>query len=347
MKALVKDTPVPNAMHIATMERPEVRADSLLLKVEAVGICGTDLSLYAWHQEIVDLYHPPLPLIMGHEFSGRIVDTGSDVRRFDTGQLVAVNPIQHCGRCFYCQRGNTNICDHRIMLGAQKPGAFVEYIIVPEDQAIALPEQIGGDVAALCEPLCVALHALERIPVADQVIAIAGAGPIGLLIAIVAMSEGAKRCFVTGLPQDAARLELAQKLGAHAISLAQQNPLMVVRAETQGHGADVVFETAGHPSAVDQAISIARKGAKIGLLGLPHESTSIATSTVAAQEKELIGIRAYTPATWQHCQSIIPGIAGQLSQLITHRFAFEDFEKAFRAALSKEGIKVLLRPAYD
>jgi 2-desacetyl-2-hydroxyethyl bacteriochlorophyllide A dehydrogenase len=345
MKALVKDVPVPDVMHITALERPQVRADRLLLKVEAVGICGTDLSLYAWHQEIVDIYHPPLPLIMGHEFSGRVVDAGPDVRRFDVGRLVAVNPIRHCGHCFYCHLGSTSICDHRIMLGAQEPGALAEYVTVTEDQAIALPEQIGGDVAALCEPLCVALHAIERIPVADQIVAIAGAGPIGLLIAIVAMSEGAKRCFVTGLQQDATRLELARKLGAYTISLTQQNPLTVVRDATSGRGADVVFETAGHPSAVDQAIGMARKGAKIGLLGLPHEATSIATSTVATQEKELIGIRAYTPATWQRCQSIIPNIAGQLSQLITHRFAFDDFEKAFRAALSKEGIKVLLRPA--
>jgi 2-desacetyl-2-hydroxyethyl bacteriochlorophyllide A dehydrogenase len=313
--------------------------------VEAVGICGTDLSLYAWHQEIVDLYHPPLPLIMGHEFSGRVVSVGPEVAGFAAGELVAVNPIKQCGHCLYCQTGKTNLCDHRLMLGTQEPGAFAEYVVVPATHAIALPDKVGGDVAALCEPFCVALHALERVPVHGKTVAVAGAGPIGLLVLVAALANGAERCLVTGLSRDARRLELAATLGAHPVNVSDQDPVDVVKEVTAGQGADVVFETAGHPTAVSQAIALARKGGRVGLLGLPHAPTAIATNAIAAREQELIGVRAYTPRTWQTCKALVPAIAPQLALLVSHRFALEDFDKAFGVAISKEAIKVVLCPA--
>jgi threonine dehydrogenase-like Zn-dependent dehydrogenase len=180
MKALVKEGPSVDALRIARWQMPVARAGEVVVRVGAVGICGTDLSLYHWYPEIVNVYDAKLPLVLGHEFSGHVAALGDGVLSCAIGTLVAVNPIITCGTCFHCGRGESNLCDRRVFIGGQRHGALAEYVAVPAEQVVPLPATIGTEVAALAEPFCVALHALERVPIsARDVVAIVGARPRG------------------------------------------------------------------------------------------------------------------------------------------------------------------------
>lgn len=343
MRALAKLEPRPGAVGIIDAPEPLPAEMEVVIKVLAAGICGTDLSILEWSEEIVDIYKPPLPLIMGHEFVGIVQDTGGRTRAFRDGTMVTANPMYFCGKCVYCQEGRHSICDNRPMLGLELPGAFAEYVKVRAPNVVEIPAGVPTEVAALSEPLSVAVHSTEQVPPKGYAVVV-GCGGIGLATVVVLKTIGLDGCIVMGLATDMERLEIAKELGAEIVIVDKQDPVEFVREATQGRNADVVYETSGSYNAVQLALEVARKGGKIALVGLPHQRVDLPISKIATMEKELIGVRAYCATTWKKSTRLLSSCANDLRKIVTHTLPLKDGRTAFEIAARREGIKVLLIP---
>lgn len=347
MKAVMK-TRRERGVEFKDVEEPKINEDEVLIEVKFAGVCGTDLEIYEWHPELMDTFPVPinLPFILGHEFSGEVNQMGSKVKGHRIGDRVVANPILSCGSCFFCRKGEASICDYRPTLGVGINGAFAKYVAVPATNLFNLPENVSFEEGAITELLSVAVHAAERVGVGcGDTVAITGPGPLGLMMLMVAKAAGASRVFVTGIETDEQRLKTAIELGADSvINVKMENPTECVKKLTEGLGADIVFETAGHPSAVTQAIALARKGGRVGILGLSPRLSPIQTSHIVLWEKELIGIRAYYPQTWKRSIALLSAGKVRLDPLITNKLPLADVESGFRLMGERESIKVLLKP---
>ena len=197
----------------------------------------------------------------------------------------------------------------------------------------------------MSEILCVALHALDRISVGPgDTVAVVGPGPLGFLVLLAAHAAGASRLVMTGLRVDADRLKVAMSLGAHTIVVDETDPAEVVREMTRGLGADVVFECAGHPSGVPQALNLVRKGGRIGVLGQGHADSSFNTAILSYREAELIGVRSYDPKVWHRSYDVLASRQFPLEALITHRLPLEDAARGVELMKSKHGLKIMFTP---
>ncbi|MGH6860272.1 MAG: zinc-dependent alcohol dehydrogenase, partial [Phyllobacterium sp.] len=264
MKAVAKLRPENGAMSLIDLDRPVPKPGEALIKITAGGICGTDVAIWKWHESVVGQYAPTFPLVVGHEFAGTVM-SASPACRAVMGDTVAVNPQIACRQCEYCMLGRPTLCVDRRLMGGRIDGGWTEYVTVPEQNIYPLPKGVDSAVAPLLEPLSVATHAvLERVQVRPgDVVVVIGAGPIGLLVAILAKTAGASNVVITGIGADAGRLELARKLGAIPINVEESEPIGVVKA-LQWDGADIVYETSGNASVFDQAVGLSRRTGRIG-----------------------------------------------------------------------------------
>jgi threonine dehydrogenase-like Zn-dependent dehydrogenase len=345
MKAFVKVKPEYGGTQYRDMDIPKIGSDQVLIEVKAAGLCGTDMHVYDWAENVVKEYKPVLPLIMGHEFSGVVAERGAGVTNLEIGTRVSVLPILYCGQCYFCKTGKQNICNNRPLLGLGTHGAFAQYTAVRAKNVYRLADDIPFEIGALSELTTVALHAIDRIglTLGDTVVAV-GAGPVGLMMAIMAKHAGAGRIFVTGLAEDAERLEVARQIGAIPICVDQVDPRSVVMDLTQGLGADVVFETAGVAAGVIQAINVVRKGGRVSILGQGHQSTEISTAVLSFREIELVGTRAYTTRDWDRISIVLQNTQADLEKMISHRVLLEMTEKGIELMKMKKGIKILVCP---
>jgi len=324
---------------------PDKGPGDVLIEVKAAGVCGTDLHVYDWPENIVREYKPKLPLIMGHEFAGIVVEAGSQAKNVKAGARVTAMPILYCEDCFFCRDGKENICDHRPMLGLGTHGAFAQYVSVRSSNVYPLDEQVSFELGAMSELACVGLHALDRARLrGGDVVAVVGVGPLGLMMTIMAKHFGATRVLATGLEADHGRLEIARKIGAIPIIVDREDPKRQIFELTQGLGADVVFETAGTGAGVAQCLDIVRKGGRIAILGQGHEAAEIQTARLSFREIELIGTRAYTPKDWRRVSAALLKAERDLTQMITHRLPLNKAEEGIRLMKSREGLKVILFP---
>ena len=345
MKAFVKVRPEMGGAEYMDFKSPRRQKGEVIIEVKAAGICGTDLHLYDWAENVIREYKPNLPVVMGHEFAGKIVESGPEIGHLNVGDNVTAFPVLYCGRCSYCRDGQQNICNNRPILGLGANGAFAQYVAIRAVNVYRLDEKIPFELGALSELTCVGIHALDRIQmkIGDNV-AVVGCGPLGLLIAILAKHSGAGQVFVTGLKQDQQRLDLAKKVGAHSILVDETDPKQIIVDSTNGVGADVVFETAGSSAGVIQSIDIVRKGGRISILGQGHESTQIQTATLSFREIELVGTRAYTGKDWDKISTTLLNAAEDLSQVVTHRIPLAQAEEGIKRMKSREGLKIVLEP---
>jgi 2-desacetyl-2-hydroxyethyl bacteriochlorophyllide A dehydrogenase len=345
MRAFAKIRPEPGAVEIREMEVPRIGADEVLVEVRAAGLCGSDLHIYDWAANVVQEYKPVLPLVMGHEFSGIVAQRGTDVREIDIGERVIVMPLLYCGHCDFCRTGRQNICDNRPFLGLGLNGAFAEYAAVRAKNVYRLPGDLPFEIGALSELAAVALHAIHRagLTLGDAVVCV-GAGPVGLMLAVLARQAGAGRVFVTGLEADAERLAVAAEVGAIPICVDREDPAQVVRGLTGGRGGDVVFETAGVAAGVRQAVELVSKGGRVGLLSQGHELTELATALFSFREVSFVGTRAYTPRDWDRLPAVLQNNRADLEKLISHRFPLERAEEGIGLMQKKKGLKILLSP---
>jgi L-iditol 2-dehydrogenase len=287
-----------------------------------------------------------LPRVMGHEGSGVVEAVGSGVTSLKPGDPVAPLSIHFCRACRFCNEGRTTICDRRPTLGIEVDGVLGEYIVVPADRATRLPDGLSLEAGALSDPVAVALQAFERVPIGeDDVVAIVGAGTIGLILALTARAYRPKRLFLIGLEADRERLRLAESLGVDAVTAPDAAAARrVLDGVTGGYGADVAFETAGHPVAVQTAIHLARKGGRVGVVGLPHDPTPIDTAQLVWSEKTLVAVRGYNERCWVRGQELMADGSIDLLPLVTHRLPLARSEEAFDLVRRRAALKVIVQP---
>jgi len=345
MGAFMKVKPEPGGVIFQEWSIPQIGPEDVLIKVKAAGLCGTDIHIYDWSENIIREYQPKLPLIMGHEFAGIVIEVGSYVKELKVGDRVTAMPILYCGKCYFCKDGKQNICNHRPLLGLGTHGAFAEYVVVRSTNVFQLNDYISFELGALSELVCVGLHAIDKVKlIGGDIVAIVGAGPLGVMMTILAKHFGASHVFTTGLEVDHGRLEIVKKIGAIPINIDREDPKSSIFEMTNGIGVDVVFETAGTSGGVKQCLEVVRKGGKIGILGQGHEVTEVQTATLSFREVELIGIRAYTPKNWQKVSSALIKAGRDLNEMITHRLPLYRAEDGIQYMKSREGLKIILFP---
>jgi len=276
MKALLKARKGKGNLEIRQIPTPEPGPGEVLIKVKAAGLCHTDFLLYEWSPAVETEYHVSPPVVMGHEFSGITAEVGPGVDRPKPGDPVIVNPVLHCGHCYFCERGSQQLCiGDRPLLGFEANGGFAEYVLVRASNVYKLAPHVNLEVGALAEPFGLSIHALGRVSIEPgETLLISGPGPIGLMTLILALKAGASRVYVLGLGKDRRRLELAKELGGVPVNVEGLDPRKLIQDETDGIGVDVAFEASGSSKALMDDLALIRRGGRLGVLGLAKEPAS-------------------------------------------------------------------------
>ena len=282
MRALAKVARSHGAMQLVERDRPEPAADEALVAVDYAGLCGSDAGIYEFEAAFERM---DLPTVIGHEYSGRIVEVGDAVTKFSVGDRVVERPIRGCGECYQCEIGESNVCQNAVITGVDHDGAYEPYIAVPERALHPVPDGVSQQHAAMVEPTSIGARAVienSRVGAGDRVL-VEGPGPIGLLTAQIARAQGGT-VVVSGVGQDTEyRLPLAEELGFQTLNVATDD-LDERRADlTDGVGYDVVFDTTGHPSGLTTAVDEVRKGGQIVLVGQTGETTMPYSPLVRAE----------------------------------------------------------------
>jgi len=326
-KLRIRQVPVPEL----------IQDDDVLIKVKMASICGTDVQILK-----VPAAHPATTgVILGHEYVGTVVRTGRKVVGIEIGDNVVVEPNLSCGHCEYCKTGNPNLCMNMTTFGIFENGGFAEFSLVPVRTVHKLKPKFSLETAVFAEPLSCVVNSINKLnPRQSDCVVVLGAGPIGLLFIKVLKAMGVRKIIVS--QRSALRQQVAAECGATiVVDPTKQNIVEIVKAET-GSGADIVIECVG--SLLQDAISSCRKGGKVLLFGLnSHATAEIKPFEVTHKEIEIIGsfISKFTfpPAITMLENKII-----DVTNLITHRFALDEFEKGLKVALEGKAIKVLITP---
>jgi L-iditol 2-dehydrogenase len=318
-------------------------ADEVLIKIAAVGVCGSDVHFY--QRGRIGPFVVEEPLILGHECSGVVEQVGAEVRSLAPGDRVAIEPGIACRRCARCKEGRYNLCENQVVFMGTPPwhGAFREYVTWPADFVFKLPAGVSLEDGAMIEPLAVGVHACRRGGVAPGVsAAVIGAGPIGLLALQAAAAYGAHPVIATDVISS--RLGFARKLGALAAGAADAADQ--VREATGGQGADVVIETAGTIATIQQATQLVRAGGVVVLVGMPPEDQALLpVMDMLAREYDLRTVFRYANC-YPPALALVSAGRVDLASLRTHEYPLARTEEAIRRVIEQkaETIKVLVRP---
>ena len=343
MKALVLTE--YNHFEYKDVPRPEVGADEVLIEVKACGICGSDV-----HGMDGSSGRRLPPIIMGHEAAGSIRELGNNVTDWAVGDRVTFDSTVSCGSCHFCRRGDINLCDNRRVLGVScgefhRDGAFAEYVAVPQNILYRLPDGLTFEHAAMVEPVSVAVHAVQRVPVQlGDTAVVVGTGMIGLLTVQAARAAGCGHIIAVDVEQS--KLELALKLGAdEALSGRETDVAAAVLRRTQGRGADVAFEAAGFADTVSLAVGSVRKGGSIGLIGNLTPQVRLALQAVVTRELTLYGSCA-SRGEYPACLEMIARGTIQVAPLIGATADLSEAADWFARLYAKEDglMKVIVRP---
>jgi len=338
MKALVKSR-AATGLELKEVPNPKMGRSEVLIRVKSTGICGTDLHIYKWDAWASSTI--PLPLVIGHEFVGEVIDIGSDVDFIGVGDRVSGEGHIVCGRCRNCLAGRRHFCRDTRGVGVNYPGAFAELLVLPATNVWKLAPEVSSDVAAILDPFGNATHTAMAFPLLGEDVLITGAGPIGCMAAAIAKHSGARHVVVTDVNPH--RLELAKKLGATRVVDVTRENLKEVQVDLgMREGFDVGMEMSGNEAAFNEMISNMRTAGQIALLGIPENRTMIDWNKVifgSLTIKGIYGRKMYD--TWYQMTSMIQS-GLNIEPVITHRYHYTDFEKGF-AAMS-EGLcgKVIL-----
>ena len=324
------DMPVP------VLERP----DDVLVRVRAVGICGSDLHGYLGHSG-----RRVPPLVMGHEATGEVVAVGAGVRRLQPGSRVATNTVAACGRCRPCLAGERSLCEQRRILGMDAPGAYAEYVVWPEHSLPELPDGLSYDAGALAEPLAVALHGVNMAGIGPgDVVFIAGGGPIGVLVHLLVRLAGAGRIIVSDLHP--ARLESARALGADVVVDARdEDPVAVAREHTGGSGVDVAVEAVGAAVTAQQSIDAVRNAGTVVWLGNSADRIEIGMQSVVTRNLTIRGSYGMTGAEFEHALELLAGGHLPIGEIVNRYATLDEGPALFEELLASPAtIKCVLRP---
>ena len=338
MQALVKSKREPG-LWLGEVDVPKIGINDVLIKVLRTGICGTDVHIYKWNEWAQETI--PVPMTIGHEFVGRIVETGSNVVDFFPGDLVSGEGHVVCGRCRNCLAGRRNLCAHTQGVGVNRPGAYAEYIALPMTNIWRHHESVPLDVAAIFDPFGNAVHTALSFPVLGEDVLITGAGPIGIMAAAVARHAGARYTVITDV--NPYRLALARKLGVTLAVDVRETTLPEVQKQLgMTEGFDVGLEMSGNPDAFRDMIANMSHGARIAMLGIPSEEISIDWHTVIFNMLTIKGIYGREMYETWYKMTVMLQSGLDITPVITHRFPYTEFEKGFEAMLSGNSGKVVL-----
>ena len=338
MKALVKKYP-KKGIWMEDIPEPKCGDNEVKIKIKKTAICGTDIHIYnwdAWSQKTV-----PIGLNTGHEFVGDIVEMGKNVKGFKIGERVSGEGHITCGYCRNCRAGKRHLCINTKGIGVNMPGAFAEYLVIPQENVFPVPEKITDDEASIFDPLGNAVHTVLSFDLVGEDVLITGAGPIGIMGALIAKHIGARYVVITDINDY--RLELAKKCGIENVVDARKEKLSeVMKKLKMTEGFDVGYEMSGSPNAFNDMLKSLRMGAKIGLLGILPDSTQIPWSSVIFKAfiiKCIYGREMFE--TWYKMASMIES-GLDVKPVITHRFDIDEYQKAFEIMASGNSGKVIL-----
>jgi threonine 3-dehydrogenase len=315
----------------------------VLIRVLRTGVCGTDLHIYQWDGWAQA--NVPVPLVVGHEFVGEVLDIGSDVHELRQGDLVSGEGHLVCGRCRNCMAGRRVQCARTKGVGVNHPGAFAEFIALPATNVWRHPPDIDVDVAAIFDPFGNAVHTALTFPVLGEDVLITGAGPIGLMAAMVARHAGARYVVITDVSQY--RLDLARKIGVTlAVDIADTTLADAMAELGMREGFDVGFEMSGKPAALRDMLACMTHGGKTAILGLPTEEFGIDWAHLVTNMITVKGIYGRQMFETWYEMSVLIQSGLNISPVITHRFDAADFEQAFATVRGAECGKVVLTWAH-
>lgn len=343
MQALVKTQKGPGFLELMEMPEPRPSPGEVLIEVKACGICGTDV--HVLHDQFP--YWPPV--ILGHEFSGVVVEANG-TSHFKVGDRVVGEPhTQACGHCYLCRTGNIQICPTKRSPGWGIHGAFAKYLKMPERLLHRIPDSMSYETAAVVEPTANAVHdVIERARVeAGDFVVVLGPGPIGLLAAMAARAGGARHIVMVGAPQDeAVRLKKARQLGFETvINLGETNPVEAVQDLTGGIGADLVIEASGAPPAIASTVELVRKKGRICAIGLTgRESIAFPWDKAAFRVCDIIFNLSTSYTSWDRTINLIAAGRIPAGEVVSHRMPLSEWRCAFDEIEAQRALKVLLIP---
>jgi len=338
MKALVKSRP-ERGLWLQDVPEPQIGINDVLIRVLMTGICGTDLHIYewdAWAQKTI-----PVPLVIGHEFVGEIVEVGSNVSDFHAGMIVSGEGHVVCGRCRNCLAGRRHLCAHTQGVGVNRAGCFAEFIVLPMTNIWPHKPSVPLEIAAIFDPFGNAVHTALSFPVLGEDVLITGAGPIGLMAAAVVKHAAARFTVITDLNEE--RLSIARKMGVTmAVNPAQKSLADAQRELGMSEGFDVGLEMSGNPSAFGGMLANMSHGAKIAMLGIPNQDMAIDWNKVIFNMLTIKGVYGREMYETWYKMTVMLQSGLDISPVITHRYSCHDFQKGFDAMLRGDCGKVVL-----
>jgi threonine 3-dehydrogenase len=338
MKALVKSK-AERGLWLTDVPEPKPGINDVLMRVHRTGICGTDLHIYKWDEWAAKTI--PVPLVIGHEFVGEIVEVGSNVVDFQPGQIVSGEGHVVCGRCRNCLAGRRHLCADTQGVGVNRAGAFAEYIVLPMTNVWVHADGIDEDVAAIFDPFGNAVHTALSFPVLGEDVLVTGAGPIGIMAAAVARHAAARHVVITDL--NPYRLELARKMGVTLAVDPREKSLADVQKQLgMMEGFDVGMEMSGNGQAFRDMLANMAHGAKIAMLGIPAREMAIDWNTIIFSMLTIKGIYGREMYETWYKMTVMLHSGLDIKPVITHRFPYTDFERAFEIMDSGNSGRVLL-----
>jgi threonine 3-dehydrogenase len=338
MRALVKTAPKPG-LTLTDVRDPEVGHNDVMIRIRKTAICGTDIHIWKWDEWAQKTI--PVPMHVGHEYVGEIVDMGVEVRGFKLGDRVSGEGHITCGHCRNCRAGRRHLCRHTVGVGVNREGAFADFLVIPAFNAFKIPAEISDDLASIFDPFGNATHTALSYDLVGEDVLITGAGPIGIMAAAIARHVGARHVVITDINDY--RLGLAKKMGAtRSVNVTRESLKDVMSEIGMVEGFDVGLEMSGVPNAFSDMLAVMNHGGKVALLGIPPANTAIDWNQVIFKGLEIRGIYGRQMfETWYKMVAMLQS-GLDLSPIITHHFKVADYVAGFDAMLSGQSGKVIL-----
>lgn len=338
MKSLAKTLP-EKGIWMVNNPLPETGPNDLMIKIRKTAICGTDMHIYNWDEWSQNTI--PVPMIVGHEYVGEVVEIGSEVNGFTLGDRVSGEGHITCGHCRNCRAGRVHLCRNTIGVGVNRQGAFAEYLVIPAFNAFKIPANISDDLAAIFDPFGNAVHTALSFDLVGEDVLITGAGPIGIMAAAVAKHVGARYVVITDINEY--RLDLAKKMGVtRAVNVSKESLTDTMRELGMTEGFDVGLEMSGVPSAFGDMLAKMNHGGKIAMLGIPPKSVAIDWNQVIFKGLTIKGIYGREMfETWYKMVSLLQS-GLDLSPIVTHTMPVAEFQAGFDIMGSGKSGKVVL-----
>ena len=318
---------------------PETGPNDIKVKIRKTAICGTDVHIYNWDDWAQKTI--PVPMVVGHEYVGEVVEIGQEVRGFNIGDRVSGEGHITCGYCRNCRAGRRHLCRNTFGVGVDRDGAFAEYLVIPAYNAFKIPDDISDDLASIFDPFGNAVHTALSFGLVGEDVLITGAGPIGIMAAAIAKHVGARHVVITDINEY--RLDLARKMGAsRAVNVANEDLKDVMNDLGMTEGFDVGMEMSGVPVAFRDMLDKMNNGGKIAMLGIPPSDMGIDWDKVIFKGLTVKGIYGREMfETWYKMASLVQS-GLDLSPIITHHYSVDDFQQGFDMMRSGQSGKVIL-----